>query len=1024
MAKVEGPGGSGAVNRNLKIKKEEQNSSGKALFNYGAEQAVKTHTVSRGETAFAIARKYNITIYQLAEANGWQVIKNKGSITLKKNGKPVNLSEGMRVNINPPSSEGSGKKTSGKSGVQDGFYTVRSGDSPMKIADDNNVSIRQLAAANGWEIGEDKDGKITVLKNGKEVILQKGDKLAVPESVTEAAAGVTTLSDVKSATGMSGQFANVITKFEGDADNDYKPYTEAYQDDNGVWTIGYGYTKGVNSKSEMTPAEAYAQLAKDYLQTREDIRIELGDETFNKLSLPMLEGLIDLVYNKGFEAIDIGGFKTAIDEGRLTDAFKQLIYTKSIKSGEDMNGLYKRSLARLAMVYKESDTETQELLKPVVDEFYDLSKQKVKQPELNLWWGGENTVPAEENNPKYIVQESDTGLMSIARKLGINYKELTVLNKHLGENYTIHPGDEINLPVKGHTAPARQFNEKPLVAEIRRIKKSGLSDEERLKQTEEIFDKYAKYYNIPEEAAQIFKKDARDEYNSWLWTDTDNMRAMAGVLDAQTPEELYNAIETAIDESSEARQFAGLVLDKKINENNIRELIQNSGGTKKFVKMIKKAGGLDILRHSFNVLLNKDENNTDIIKRFEQAASEEEYSDIIKIFDNILADSPQEISSELARTLDKDDDLNSMLYKYQIQRVKGDNVLEVLRSNDIVAGICEAENDRSVCKTEVMKLFNLLDKNYQLDEDKKKEFLALVNKEFRDRKIWNPTTWWIGTSNISESFKELISGNLKPKNIRGEVCKTLGLPEDIRQLEKLTDDNGNVIPLVEPYTPTGKGKLNGRKIVINAGHGGYGRGKDGIFDPGALNTEIGVDEWMLNRYMAKQLIDKLRAQGAEVILTAGEVNTVSFNDFGGEMKISLHADSHEGTSGPRLYAFNKDNDDKTLAQKILNRFINTDNAQNVKDLKRKEITYHLDLKTNDEDVDSIQAKIVDNSRLQILKKDKKHAADEPAILVEYCNIKNSNEVRNIVFGNLGNDIINSIVDGVIDYYNYDELSNL
>ena len=1019
MSKVEGTGGAREINRTHRLKQEEQGKANKTLFNFGDENSDgKVHTVARGETAFAIARKYNITIYQLAEANGWQVIKNKGNIVLKKNGKTVNIQEGMKIQVTAANTS----KSTPEENTQSGIYTVKSGDSPMKIADNNEISIRQLADANGWEVST-HNGKIAILKNGEEVKLQKGEELNLPQSVTADLEGISTLSDAKKATGMSDGFANIITGFEGNPDNDCKPYTKAYQDSNGVWTIGYGYTKGITSKSRMSSAEAYTRLAKDYLQTREDIRIELGDDVFNQIPEPIKEGLIDLVYNKGFDSIDIETFIENINSGDLSAAFEQLIFTKSIETGKEMNGLYKRSLARLAMVYKSFDSDTQAELKPVIDDFYEKCKTKVKQEELNRWWGGEEIKSDTQIRSTYIVQENDTGLMAIARKLGVNYKELEVLNKHLGKDFTIRAGDVINLPAKGQNVTQTTID-KVLADEIIKIEELDLSKKERLKKTEELFDKYAKYYNLPDEAVEIFKNDARDEYDSWFSIDTDNMCAMAGVLDAKTPEDLYIAIDKAIDESKDARKFAGLVLNKKINKDNIRGLIENAGGSEKFVKMIKKAGGFDVLRHSLNVLVNKDENNTEIIKRFEKAVEDEKYSDIIKVFDNVLADSPREIGSELARTLDKDDDLNSLFYKYQIQRVKGSNVLEVLRSNDIISGICEADNDRATCKAEIMKLFNMLDKYYALDEKKKAEFLKLVDKEFRPRTFWKPSTWWIGTSKIAESFKDLISGEIRGKTVRTEVCRVLGFSEDIKELDKLTDENGNVIPLVETYAPNGKGRLNGRRIVVNSGHGGYGEDKNSVFDPGALNTDIGVNEWLLNRYMAKQLTERLRAEGAEVILTAGEVNTVSFNDFGGELKISLHADSHDGTPGPRLYTFDKDQEDKILAKKILDSFINNEHVSNLKDLKRKEITYHLDMKTNDEDIDSMQAKIVDNSHLQILKKNDKKAADEPAVLVEYCNIMKNNEVNNIVFGNMGEEVVNSIVSGIMAYYEPDELASL
>ena len=1018
MSRVEGTGGSKEIKY---VKSKVSNdSSGKVLFNYeqNNDSEFQSHTVSSGETAFSITRKYDITIYQLAEANGWEVVKRKNNIILKKNGKPITLKEGMKVNIPVADSKQAHADNEFK------IYSVKPSDSPFKIADENEVSIRQLAAANGWELSTGDDGKIAILDGDREVALKKGQKLNLPQSVTRAADGAATLSDVKAVTGMGDEFVNLIKKFEGNPDNNFEPYTKAYKDSNGVWTAGYGFTKGVKSNTTMTKSEANQRLAKEYLQIKEDLRIEFGDETFDKIPQPLREGLIDLVFNKGFEALNIEKFSSAINNNNIPQAFEQLIFNRSIKTGEEMNGLYKRSLARLAMVYKEFDTQTQETLKPVIDEFYEKCRQKVSQNELDKWWmPGSGSDKADTSGESiYIVQEGDTGLISIARKFGVRYQDLLVLNKNLEENAVIHPGDKINLPVKGIQTTAETPKE-PLADEIINIKKMKLSDEERLKKTEEVFDKYAKYYDIPHEAVELFKEEARDEYNSWLWIDTDNMTVMARILDVQTPEEIFNAYKNAIDESSKSKKFAGFVMDKKINQENIREIIQYSGGTKKFVKMVKKAGGIDVLRHSLTVLIDEKENNAELLKRFEQAAAEEDYTDIIKVFNNAYANTPKSISDELAKTLDKDDDLNSLLYKYQIQHVTGSNVLEVLRSNDIISGICEADNDRKTCKSEIMRLFNILDRNYNLDEEKKKEFINLVNKEFQERKWWKPRTWWIGTSKISKKFKELIKEPLRPKDIRTELYRLIGIPEGTKKLDKLTDEEGNVIPLVETNTPTGDGELNGRRIIINAGHGGYNDSKDD-FDPGAQNEELGIDEWLLNRYMAKQLIDELCAKGAEVVLTAGQINTVMHKDFGEDMRISLHADSHEGMRGLKLYTYDKDKKDKNLAENILHRFLSNENASNIKDLNWKEITFHLDMKTDEQEVDRMQAKIIDTSHLLILEERKNKALEEPALLIEYCNIKKNQEVRNIVFGNLGKDIIHSIVDGVIKYYSPDNLASL
>ncbi len=1013
MSKVEGTGGSREIKRNIKLNKEQEARSNKTLFNYNeSDNTQKSYTVKDDDTAFKIARKFNLTIYQLAEANGWKVVKNKNNIiTLTKNGKPVNLQAGMSINVKLANNTQKGKTVQNTTQTES-QYTVKSGDSPLKIADDNEISIRQLAQANNWEIGTGKDGEITVLKNGKEVVLQKGEKLNLPASVTNEYADIRNLAQLKQATRMSDGFANLITKFEGNPDNNYKPYRNAYQDDNGVWTVGFGYTKYVRKGTKMEEPEAYTRLAKDYVQSAEDLKIVLGEDLYNSIPKPLQEGLIDLIFNKGFEALDVEKLKNNIRSNNLNEAFNQLIFTKSIKTDKEMNGLYKRSLARLALVYHNSDADTQERLKPIIDEFYETCKSKVSLTELNNWWNN-GDVEETQQNSQYTVQKGDT-LINIAKKLGVDINVLKVLNKNLAPDFKLNIGDTINIPNIIQNDTPKPI-EKPLKDEILNIKKLKLSDDERLQKTEEIFDKYAKKYNLPKEAVEIFKKEAKDEYDSWFWIDTDDMTAMAGILDANDAESLYNAINTANDESSETRKFAGLVLNKKINKDNIRELINLAGGTKKFVKLIKRNGDFEVLRHSLKMLLNDNENNTEILKRFEAACEDEKYSDIMKVFDNAMADSPEEISTQLAKTLDKDDDLNSMLYKYQIQRVNKGNILEVLQSNDIISGICEAENDRKTCKNEILRLFNMLDKQYELNPEKKSKFLELVEKEFRDRAWYNPSTWWIGTSDISEAFQALISDSPKPKNVLGEICKTLGISEDTTVLDKLTDKNGKVIPLVENYTPSNEGPLSGHKIVINAGHGGYNP-NNGTFDKGAINEETSVNEWMLNRYIAQKVIEKLQEQGAEVVLTAGHYSTVSYKDFGSDLTISLHADSHQGTSGPKFFAHKKDIEDKKLAQDILETFIKGANVSNLQDLKRKEITYNMDIQANDDEVQNIQAKIVDSRSLQILRKNDKQAADEPAVLIEYCNIKNNDEVRNIVFGNLGNDIVNSIVEGIIKYY--------
>ena len=1016
MVSVERTVGKRETASNRPSNKSQKKQNAPKAFNYNKEtkhtsESLKYKVLAK-ENAFSIARKFNISIQQLAAANGWEIHKDKNGVSISSNGKPLILTEGQSIKI--PNGDTSSKKTE-KQPNNPQNYLVKDGDTLYSIAEKHNISIRQLAAANGWKIKQDKD-TTTILSGNKEIVLSKNQSINIPKSVTKNVGTVTNLSSVKQKTGMSDGLLNIIKGHEGNPENNLEPYYKAYQDSNKVWTVGYGETKGVTSETKRKSEEAYTNLTKNLLQIQADLRAEFGEETFNKMPASLREGVIDLVYNKGFEALNIENFKQAINKNDIKSAVEQLIFTKSIKTNEDMSGLYKRSLARIAHVYNGLNSETKQKLKPVIDNFYAKAKEKVNQNELNKWWNPEQKSVKQAQN-SYTVQATDKSLIEIARKNNINYQELLTLNKHLAPDYTIKAGDKINIPVK---STQTKKIEKPLPVkqklanEITKIKNMDLSDKERLARTEALFDRYAKKYGLPKKAIDIFKAEAQDEYSSWFYIDTKDMTAMAGILDAQTPDELLKSIKTASNQSKETREFAGIALTKKIDKNNVFKLIKQAGGSKEFVNTIKKTGGFEILRHCLLNMLQNTPDKNGILKRFNKAYEDGDYNEVINIFNNITAQNPKEISNELAKTLDNDDDLNSVLYKYQIKKVDDTNILQVLKSNDIIGKICEAENDRAQCKSEILRLFNILDTNYELDASKKKAFLDLVNKEFQPRGL-NPSTWWIATSKIREAFNSILTPSPQPKNVESTVFRTLGLQKGTQSLKKQTDKNSNIVPYVERFKPTKQGKLNGRTIVINSGHGGYNPNNN-TFDKGALSDKDSVHEWVLNRYMAKQLVEQLRAQGATVILTAGHVKSVSYKDYNADMTISLHADSHSGTSGPRIYTNKGDAKDKKLALNVLNNFVHNKNVSESQDLHRAETTFNLKYKSNSKNTRNIQAKIVDSNSFQILRKNSNTSSDEPSILLEYCNIKNPDEVKDIVFGNMGKDITNSLVNGIIKYW--------
>src|SRR6185437_11524020 len=79
--------------------------------------------------------------------------------------------------------------------------------------------------------------------------------------------------------------------FEGDG-------LTAYQDQRGVWTIGYGHTAGVHPGQTITQAEAEALLAADI-----ESAVRTVDETVTvKLTQAQFDALVDFAFNVGADS--------------------------------------------------------------------------------------------------------------------------------------------------------------------------------------------------------------------------------------------------------------------------------------------------------------------------------------------------------------------------------------------------------------------------------------------------------------------------------------------------------------------------------------------------------------------------------------------------------------------------------------------------------------------------------------------------------------------------------------------------
>lgn len=78
---------------------------------------------------------------------------------------------------------------------------------------------------------------------------------------------------------------------------------EAYLDTVGVWTIGYGFTDGVDAGDSITREQAEEYLAERVVMAVNDIRAVLSAPVFDALDAPRQVVMINMAYNLGYRRL-------------------------------------------------------------------------------------------------------------------------------------------------------------------------------------------------------------------------------------------------------------------------------------------------------------------------------------------------------------------------------------------------------------------------------------------------------------------------------------------------------------------------------------------------------------------------------------------------------------------------------------------------------------------------------------------------------------------------------------------------
>lgn len=112
---------------------------------------------------------------------------------------------------------------------------------------------------------------------------------------------------------------------------------KSYKDSAGVWTIGYGHTRGVKSGQIITKKQAESLFRGDLLSSEEFVN-NLG----LSLSQGQFDALVDFAYNLGTGSLSrstlLKKILTKAPTSEIQDEFKRWVYA----DGKKLKGLVKR----------------------------------------------------------------------------------------------------------------------------------------------------------------------------------------------------------------------------------------------------------------------------------------------------------------------------------------------------------------------------------------------------------------------------------------------------------------------------------------------------------------------------------------------------------------------------------------------------------------------------------------------------------------------------------------------------------
>jgi len=128
---------------------------------------------------------------------------------------------------------------------------------------------------------------------------------------------------------------------------------DAYQDDGGTWTIGWGHTDGVHEGMRITEQQAEEFLAADLATAGRWVSILVKVP----LTQPQFDALIDFVFNEGQEHLRTSTLLRLLNAGQVQAAAAQFKYW-NIAAGQVEQGLVKRRAAEAVLFLSKPSVNT------------------------------------------------------------------------------------------------------------------------------------------------------------------------------------------------------------------------------------------------------------------------------------------------------------------------------------------------------------------------------------------------------------------------------------------------------------------------------------------------------------------------------------------------------------------------------------------------------------------------------------------------------------------------------------------